>query len=61
MESTINRAASRIAEHKLLIIEQQQLAAAFARTRDSNRARRERTKLFRLLHEVDLMEAQRVA
>jgi len=53
---TIDVAAATIAEHKLLIIRQQQLAAELARKGESDRARQVRAKLFQLLYQLDLMQ-----
>lgn len=55
----INRDANRIAQYKLHIIRQQQIAAELARKGQAERARRERAKLFKLLNELELMEALR--
>lgn len=55
----VERVANSIAEHKLLIIRQQQIAAELARKGQSECARRERSKLFHLLHKLDLMQFQR--
>jgi hypothetical protein len=52
---TIDHAANRIAEQKLLIIRQQHLAAELARNGRSEEARRARAKLLKLLNQYDLM------
>jgi hypothetical protein len=53
----IHRDANRIADHKLRIIRQQELAAELARKGERERARRERAKIFQLLYQLDVLEA----
>jgi hypothetical protein len=56
---TIDHEACRITQRKLRIIRLQGTAAALARKGEAERARRERAKLFKLLNELDVMEALR--
>jgi hypothetical protein len=56
---TIDRAASAIAQHRLRIVRLQERAADLARNGDVAAARSERTKLLKLLNELDVMEALR--
>ena len=56
---TIDRDASLIAQRKLQLIGQQQIVADLARKGRAEQARHERAKLFKLLNELDLMEALR--
>lgn len=52
----INRENHRIAEQKLRIIRQQEIAATLVRAGQSERARQARAKLFAMLNQLDLME-----
>jgi signal transduction histidine kinase len=52
----VNPTEHRIADQKLRIIRQQELAAALVRSGEDERARQARAKLLSMLSELDLME-----
>ena len=53
---TINRTENVLAEHKLLIIRQQEIAAELARRGQRERAKEARGNLLRLLNQLDLLQ-----
>jgi hypothetical protein len=57
---TVIREATPIAQCKLRIIRLQERAAELARNGEAEAARRERAKLLKSLHELDVMEVLRV-
>jgi hypothetical protein len=54
---SVERTEARIAEQKLLIMRQQEIAAALHRSGQTEKARAARGKLFALLNQLDLMQA----
>jgi hypothetical protein len=57
---TVSREATPIAQYKLRIIHLQERAAELARKGEAEAARRERAKLLKSLHELDVMEVLRM-
>ena len=57
----IERGRDRIAEHRRLVIRQQEITAELYRTGQKQRAREARSKLYALLNQLDLMQELGVA